>query len=187
MDKIKLFTYIIITEIFIVGTLLLILFVNSGLNYFHNDKIIVSNNDIIYSKDKSVPFTGKMQDTLDNKLIVEFNVVNGIKQGEFSLLTLDGSFAVQGYMNKNKNDGMWKYYYKSGQLECIGNFDNDEPSGKWSWFYHNGSKRCEGLYINGKPEGQWIKYDEEGNTCAIIKYLAGEIISFVQIDILAKV
>jgi antitoxin component YwqK of YwqJK toxin-antitoxin module len=182
MDKIKLFSYIIVTEVFVLGILLILLFVDSRLNDFFPERIIVRNNDIIYSKDDSTPFTGKMLDTLDNKLIVEFNVVNGLKQGKFSLLTLDGNFAVQGYMNKNKNDGIWKYYYKSGQLECTGKFDNDEPTGKWSWFYRNGLTRCEGLFINGKPDGQWIKYDAEGYTYAIIKYRLGEIISFIQVD-----
>ena len=132
--------------------------------------------------DNSVPFTGKMLDTLNNRLIIEFDVVNGLKQGKFTLLTLDGSFAVQGYMNKNKNDGNWKYYYEGGQLECTGNFNNDVPIGKWFWFYRNGLTKCEGLFINGKPDGQWIKYDEEGNPYAIIKYRVGEVISFIRID-----
>lgn len=187
MDKIRLFTYVIIAEIIIVGALLIILFFNSNFNVFKTERIILSSNDLIYTKDNSKPFTGKMQDTLDNKLIVKFNVVNGFKEGEFSLLTMDGSFAVKGYMNKNKNDGNWKYYYEGGQLECTGNFNNDEPSGKWSWFYQNGLPKCEGTYINGKPTGQWIKYNEEGEACKIINYINGEIISFVQIENPTKV
>jgi len=187
MDKIKLFSYIIAAEIYALIILLMLLFINSDGNYFQNDKITFSHNDIIYSNDNSVPFTGKMLDTLDNKLIVEFNVVNGLKQGKFSLLTLDGSFAVQGYMNKNKNDGNWKYYYEGGQLECTGNFENDDPTGMWKWFYRNGAIKCEGAFINGKPEGIWRKYNADGTTCLIINYRFGEAISFVLIDNPAKV
>jgi len=187
MDKIKLFSYIIVAEIFTLSILLILLFVNSDVNYFQQDRIIFPNNDIIYSNDNSVPFTGKMLDTLDNKLIVEFNVVNGLKQGKFSLLTLDGSFAVQGYMNKNKNDGNWKYYYEGGQLECTGEFDNDDPAGKWIWFYQNGTLKCEGTFINGKPEGLWRKYNADGTIFMIINYRFGEVISFVQTDKLTEV
>jgi antitoxin component YwqK of YwqJK toxin-antitoxin module len=187
MDKIKLFSYIIVAEIFALIILLIVLLVNSDVNYFQHDRITVSYNDIIYSTDNSVPFTGKMLDTLDNKLIVEFNFVNGLKQGKFSLLSLDGSFAVQGYMNKNKNDGNWKYYYEDGQLECTGEFDDDDPIGKWIWFYQSGALKCEGTFIDGKSDGLWCKYNADGTVCMIINYRFGEVISFVQIDNPAKV
>jgi len=187
MDKIKILSYVITAEIFALIVLLILLFVNSNVTFFQNDKITFSNSDIIYLNDNSVPFTGKMLDTLDNKLIVEFTVVNGLKQGKFSLLTLDGRFAMQGYMNKNKNFGNWKYYYECGQLECTGNFDNDEPTGKWKWFYQNSALKCEGTFINGKPDGLWLKYNEDGTVNMIINYRFGEVISFVQTDKLIKV
>jgi antitoxin component YwqK of YwqJK toxin-antitoxin module len=164
MDKIKLFSFIIAAEIFTLIILLILLFVNSDEHYVQQNAISFPITDIIYSKDNSVPFTGSMQDTLNDKLIVKYNVVNGFKHGEFSLLTMDGNLAVQGYMNKNKNDGNWKYYYEGGQLECTGNFSNDNPTGKWKWFYQNGAKKCEGIYINGKPEGIWRKYNADGTT-----------------------
>ena len=174
-------------EILIIITLLVVLINNSLFNSPNRNKIVATDKDLIYSQDKSIPFTGRMLDTLNNKLIVEFNVVDGLKQGEFILLTLDGTFAVKGFMNKNKNDGNWKYYYENGQLECTGDFDNDEPTGKWTWFYQNGLIKCEGIFINGKPDGQWLKYNEDGSTYKIINYYSGEVISLVQIDNLTKV
>ncbi len=174
-------------EILIISSLLVVL-----VNHFYFDssiqnKIVINNNDLIYSQDKSIPFTGKMQDTLNNKLIVEFNVVDGFKQGEYILLTLDGNFAVKGYMNKNKNDGNWKYFYGNGQIECTGDFDNDKPIGKWTWFYNNGIKKCEGAFVNGNPDGRWLNYSEDGFTIRIINYHAGQIMSFVQLDNPSKV
>jgi antitoxin component YwqK of YwqJK toxin-antitoxin module len=174
-------------EIIIIVSLLIFLVDNLYFNSSDRYKIVVTDKDLIYSEDNSVPFTGKMQDTLDNKLIMEFNVVNGLKQGEFILLTMDGNFAVKGFMNKNKNDGNWKYYYENGQLECTGDFDNDKPTGKWIWFYKNGLTKCIGTFINGKPDGQWRKYNEDGFTCRIINYHSGEVISFIQLDKLVRV
>lgn len=165
----------------IISFLLVVLFSDMISTKSYTKKIIF-DEEIIYSKGTNIPFTGKMLDTLDNKLIIEFNVVNGFKQGEFYLLKMDGSYAVLGYMNQNKNDGDWKYFYDNGNLECAGSFFSDEPSGKWIWFYKNGIVRCEGNYINGKPEGKWIKYDQEGNITVIINYYYGEVISYLQLD-----
>ncbi len=175
-------------EITIISALLVVLINNSYFNSSESNKIIVrTSNDLIYSQDKSIPFTGKMQDTLNNKIIIVFNVVDGWKQGEYTLFTLDGNFAVKGFMNKNKNDGNWKYYYENGQLESTGDFDNDEPTGNWTWFHTNGLIKCEGTFLNGKPNGRWLRYNEDGVTCRIINYRLGEVISFIQIDNLTKV
>lgn len=182
MNKLKLISYIIIAEVSVIVVLLLVLLLNFDLSDGKQYEIKINHNRIIYSKDKSEPFTGKMQDTLNNKLIVQFSVVNGMKQGEFAMLTLDGNLAVQGFMNKNKNDGIWKYFYANGQIECEGEFDNDEPSGRWLWYYQNGVKKCEGIYLNGKPEGRWTKFNEDGSTSLLINYVKGEIISFVKLD-----
>jgi hypothetical protein len=187
MDKIKLFSYIIMLEVLVICLLLVVLVNYSFFGSSNHEKIFITNNDLIYSQDKSIPFTGKMQDTLNNKLIVEFNVVDGFKQGEYILLTMDGNFAVKGYMNKNKNDGNWKYYYDNGLLECTGNFNDDVPVGKWTWFYKNGSIKSEGAFNNGKPDGRWLKYNTEGVPVIIINYTRGEVVSSIQLDALVKV
>ena len=185
MNKIKFFSYVIITEVFVIALLLVILFVSSNRSATDQGRVVIPS-DVIYTKDTSTPYTGKMLDTLNNNLIVKFNVVDGLKQGEFYLLTMDGNYAVQGFMNKNKNDGTWKYFYENGKLECTGNFKNDEPTGKWIWFYKNGSTKCEGSFVNNKPDGKWMKYDEEGKVCLIVYYLVGEVINLIEPDKLVK-
>ena len=182
MLKIKLVSVIIIIEVLIIITLLAVFLKNMRIISPDTYRINSSSSELIYSPDNSHPFTGRMQDTLNNKLIAEYEVVNGIKQGEFALLTLNGTFAVHGFMNKNRNDGTWKYFYDSGELECTGDFDNDTPVGRWTWFYKNGTIRSTGNFINGEPDGRWLKYNSEGCTTLIINYRIGEIISQVQID-----
>lgn len=181
MNKIKLFSFIIAVEIVVIAILLIVWFSDSLISKPDSNKVIFEE-EVIYSKGTDIPFTGRMLDTLDNKLIVDYNVVNGFKQGEFYLLKMDGSYAVLGHMNKNKNDGAWKYFYDSGQLECAGSFNNDEPSGKWIWYYKNGLMKCEGNYINGKPVGQWIKYDQAGNTSTVVNYQFGVVVSYILLN-----
>ena len=186
MNKIRLVSVIIIVEVLIIIALLFVLMQNWKIISPETYRIKTSSNDLIYSPDNSRPFTGKMQDTINNKLIAEYDVVDGIKQGEFTLFTLDGIFAVQGFMYKNKNNGTWKYFYDSGELECTGDFDDDIPVNRWTWFYQNGKIKSSGNFINGKPDGRWIKYNVEGITTMIINYSKGEIINQVQIDPLVR-
>lgn len=173
-------------EVLIIIALLAVFLKNMGIISPETYNIKASLSELIYSPDNSKPFTGKMKDTLNNKLIAEFEVVDGMKQGEFTLFTFDGNFAIQGFMNKNMNDGTWKYFYDSGDMECTGDFDNDTPVGRWTWFYKNGTIRSTGNFINGEPDGQWVKYSSEGFTTLIINYRVGEIISQVQIDPLVR-
>lgn len=187
VNKVVIFTQLIIFEVFIIIALVSFLLFDSCVDNSNYSETTITDSSLILSKNKSTPFTGKMQDTLINNIIVEFNVVDGFKQGEYIILTMDGNCAVTGYMHKNKNHGNWKYYYENGQLECSGNFDNDKPIGKWTWFYENGYKKCEGVFINGKEEGRWLKYDDTGSPCLLMNYSLGDVISFVNINNLTKV
>ena len=52
----------------------------------------------------SSPYTGHINDTLENK-IIGYDVVNGLKHGEFLISTLEGNFSVTGFVENNKNVG----------------------------------------------------------------------------------
>ena len=181
MYKIKLISVIIIIEVLIIIALLFVFMKNWRIISPETYRIRTTSSDLIYTPDNSRLFTGKMQDTLDNYLIAEFEVVDGIKQGEYALFTFDGIFAVHGFMNKNKNDGTWKYFYDSGELECTGDFDNDIPVSRWTWFYKNGTIKSTGIFINGNPDGQWLKYNSDGGITTVVNYFRGEVISQVQL------
>jgi len=175
-------SYLIFIEIFIIVILTAFLFYKPSVSHNFSKRIIVIDDGLIYQKGESHPFTGRILDTLNKKIIIEYDVVNGLKNGEFFLSNLDGIYTVYGFINNNKNVGTWQYYYDDGQLECTGNFNDDKPTGKWAWYYQNGVKKSEGIYIKGKPEGKWIQYDKFGYPNLIINYQAGELLSIVKID-----
>lgn len=143
---------------------------------------LILKDGVIYLEGELFPFTGRMQDTLDNNMMVEFDVVNGLKNGEFFLFSVSGKLKAYGFMENNKNTGTWEYYYENGQLECTGEFKNDKPNGNWFWYYENGLRKCEGIYINGKPEGSWMKYGNDGYPGLVINYYSGEVLSTVEIQ-----
>lgn len=173
--------FIILTLIIISAILFIFLLKSTAWKYHYSHDIVITDG-VIYRSGESSPFTGRILDTLNNKIIVEYDVVNGLKNGEFFLSTLNGNFTVYGFMNNNKNVGTWQYFYESGQLESTGDFNNDEPIGKWIWYYQNGVKKCEGIYLKGQPEGRWVKFDEQSNPSMIINYERGEVVSEVKIN-----
>lgn len=143
---------------------------------------IVVRSGLIYKLGEDSPYSGQIIDTLESK-IIKYNVVNGLKDGEFSISTLKGIFSVRGFVEKNKNVGSWEYFYDDGSLESIGSFNDDKPHGNWIWYYKNGKVKSEGNYLSGKAEGRWIKYDERGNLNLMIYYSNGEIVSEVKFSL----
>ncbi|GBD86718.1 MORN repeat variant [bacterium BMS3Abin03] len=116
---------------------------------------------LIYKKGSSEPFTGREKARVQDK-IIEYDVVNGVKNGEFKLYQANGTLEISGQIENNKNVGKWQYFYPSGELESEGYFVNDNPEGKWVWYYPSGNLKEEGNYIKGKRIGLWKQYDEQG-------------------------
>ena len=140
---------------------------------------IYSENGVIYGSATGKPFSGRVIDTLSNK-IIEYDVINGIKNGEFIIYFQNHELEIYGRMKNNKNEGKWSYFYQNGKLESEGIFKNDFPTDKWIWYYPDGATKEEGYFINGKKEGKWILYDERGNLKATFIFRDGEIVNQVE-------
>jgi antitoxin component YwqK of YwqJK toxin-antitoxin module len=137
---------------------------------------IYNENGIIYSCATDKPFTGRVIDTVSNK-IIEYDVINGIKNGEFIIYFSNHELEIYGTTENNKNEGKWSYFYPNGKLESEGFFKNDFPHEKWFWYYPDGTIKEEGYFTNGKKQGKWILYDEAGNLKATFIFKDGEIIN----------
>jgi len=160
----------------------ILIFQSKDVNINTHKNTMVLKDGLIFVEEETFPFTGRMFDTLDNKMMVEFDVIDGIKNGEFFLFSASGKLKAYGFFENNKNTRTWEYYYDNGQLECTGEFKNDKPCGKWNWYHENGARKCEGIYLKGMPEGKWTKYDNDGYPGLVINFYAGEILSIVEIQ-----
>lgn len=174
--------FILISVLFISA----IIIITPIVSYVHEvDQVsagIVILDGLIYKQGKDSPYTGHIIDTLDNK-IIEYDVVNGLKHGEFSISNLEGNFSCFGFVDQNKNVGNWKYFYDDGRLESTGDFIDDKPHGKWTWYFKSGKVKSEGNYLSGKPDGRWFKYDDQGHLNLMIYYSRGEIVSEVKFNL----
>jgi antitoxin component YwqK of YwqJK toxin-antitoxin module len=148
-------------------------FLIAACNSYRNSHNIHIVDGLIYKQGESKPFTGRILDTLENK-IIEYDVIKGLRNGEFCVSTLDGNFTVHGSLKDNQNVGTWSYFYKGGQLESRGNFNSDLPHGKWQWFHEDGTLKSEGYYINGTEEGVWKTYNNNGTLTTITRFVKGE-------------
>lgn len=124
-------------------------------------KLFIKKKGLIYLQGSDTPYTGEIRDTVQGK-IVDYHVANGIKNGEFKILYLNGTPQMQGKIVKGLNQGEWDYFYPNGKLQSKGKFENDTPSGKWIWYDSTGRKREEGKYLLGKRNGMWVRYDSIG-------------------------
>lgn len=149
--------------------------------YYTNQNIEIKEDGLIYKVGQDNPYTGRIIDTLQNK-VVEYDVVNGMKNGEFSLSSEEGIVSIYGIIKDNRNIGEWKYFYPNGQLETTGNFNYDKPHGKWVWYYSNGSIKGTGTFLNGYRTGTWYRYNLEGRLLSITLYDEGERINEIEFN-----
>jgi len=117
---------------------------------------------LICTIDNGEPYTGKVHSVIASQ-ILEYDVVKGIKDGNYNVFSESGKVLVSGLIKRNKNEGLWQYFYPDGELESRGYFQNDKISGKWCWYYPDGKLKRSGYYSQGKKDGKWTEYDETGS------------------------
>lgn len=161
----KYFLLIIFTSILLIGCK----------SYYSTHNIYIEDG-LIYKEGEDVPFTGRILDTLDNQ-ILEYEVRNGLKNGEFYLSSSSGLVAVYGSIKDNMNVGKWQYFYSSGKLESVGGFIDDKPNGKWIWYYENGFVKEDGYFIEGYKIGKWRTFSPEGALTSAITYNEGNVVN----------
>jgi len=141
-----------------------------------NTNNLVKRNGLLYKSGSNVPYSGREKSKVLNR-IIEYDVVNGVKQGEMKIYYSEGKLQIAGQMVNNKNEGLWKYYYENFQVESEGNFKNDIPVGMWTWYYLDGKVKEKGNYVSGKRDGKWITYSDSGKSSVVKNFKDGELVT----------
>lgn len=98
----------------------------------------------------------------------------GRKQGLWKFYFLTGELKEQGRYKNDLKIGTWKYFFKNGEVEQIGEFVMDLPEGTWRWYYASGKIHLEEEYIDGFEDGMSTEYaDSTGEVIAEGKYIEG--------------
>ncbi len=149
--------------VIIIAGLMQFLIVSCGDNVELTDNKLEIRDDLIYEQGKENPFTGTERARVEDK-IIEYDIVDGVKHGNFKLSYENGNEAIIGMIDNNSNTGKWKYFYQSGKLESEGFFVEDMPEGRWVWYYESGIIKEEGSFHKSNRVEWWYQYDPDGNT-----------------------
>lgn len=86
-------------------------------------------------------------------------------------------FALQAFgleNNQGQNDGLWKYYYPTGQIETIGTFQNGDRVGEWISFTTRGDTAQVHNFKSGKLDGPYKIFGKKGMLSEKGNYVNGE-------------
>ncbi len=82
-----------------------------------------------------------------------------------------GKTETEGTVNENgRREGIWKYYYPTGNLWSECNYVDGKRDGKTKVYYKSGSLRYEGSYINDSPAKEWTFYNEKNEVVKTFSY-----------------
>ena len=141
-------------------------------------------DSLLYKIGSDIPFTGTEKARVENK-IIEYDVVDGLKHGNFKLYYEDGNIEIKGQIHKNENIGKWQYFYESGQIESEGNFVENLPEGEWKWYYRSGVLREQGTIKAGRRIGLWKQFDTSGNVIKEVEFSESDSLG-IEVDYLDK-
>jgi antitoxin component YwqK of YwqJK toxin-antitoxin module len=167
-------------EIFLLSSLIIVaqfffLTCDNNNNEIPESSLTIRDN-VIYKNGSDIPFTGREKARIENK-IIEYDIVDGLKHGDFRLYYESGNIEITGQIDKNRNIGKWQYFYESGQMESEGNFVDDLPEGEWKWYYRSGELREQGSFKGGKRVGLWKQFDVSGNVIEEIELFESDSLS----------
>ncbi|GAL82530.1 hypothetical exported 24-amino acid repeat protein [Algibacter lectus] len=89
------------------------------------------------------------------------NYINGVKDGQWQELYLDGSLqSVEVFENGARRGGTWKEYFEDGKLKSSMQFEDNRPNGDFSETkrFPGYSFKTYGKYKLGSKHGDWIIY-----------------------------
>jgi antitoxin component YwqK of YwqJK toxin-antitoxin module len=131
-----------------------------------------TKGNLIYQTGSNNTYTGHIKQKTEGKWF-EFNVKDGLKNGEFKITYDKGNLIMKGNIIEDKNEGKWVYFYPSGELESEGYFKNNLPDSTWTWYFPDGKVKEKGLFVEGTRRGNWKMYDNSGNITMENIYVVG--------------
>jgi antitoxin component YwqK of YwqJK toxin-antitoxin module len=113
----------------------------------------------------------------DNITVKEvYQVVNGLKQGEYKGYYKSGALKKLGYYIDDKLDGKYEEYFHNGKTYFIENFKNGIQVGEYLKYYNTGQLKISSNYENNELNGKYESYHMNGDMNMICHYKDNNII-----------
>tara|TARA_B100001250_G_scaffold387215_1_gene384393 strand:- start:3106 stop:3609 length:504 start_codon:yes stop_codon:yes gene_type:complete len=150
---------------------------------FSQEKINVINlvkyGEKFFKENDNEPFTGLVFDIdkTTGKKILNYKMVNGVKNGFYKEFYFDGSKKYEEIFKNGKRDGSSILWYRSGKKWLHSFYKDGKIDGLWTWWYENGLKKEEFIYKDGIKNGLYIKWYENGNKKQETTFIDDKLIS----------
>ena len=126
-----------------------------------NDKNLKPGDKYVESYANGQPRIVKKMERSGNKLIPVY-------QTEYFE---NGQISKEGPYKNGRRNGLWKTYYKTGELWSKIYFKNGLSDSITTAYYPNGKIRYEGFYTKGQKSGTWKLYKEDGSIKELKHYV----------------
>ncbi len=83
----------------------------------------------------------------------------------------NGQISKEGPYKNGKRNGLWKTYYKTGELWSKIYFKNGLSDSVTTAYYTNGKIRYQGFYTKGQKSGTWKIFKEDGTIKELKHYV----------------
>ena len=99
------------------------------------------------------------------------------RDGIFREWYKNGQLEFEGSFKEDKRDGVSRRWHENGQLEFEGSFKEDKRDGVWRRWYENGQLKVDRNYKDGKLDGVSKKWYKNGQLQFEENYKDGELLS----------
>ena len=111
---------------------------------------------------------GNYKRTCDNKIIIEGQFKDGVKDGPWITKSKNGKVIRKLVYSNGLLDQSIELFYSSGVNKLKGSFKNGKKDGKWEYYNTKGAILKEGTFKNGTPVGLWKVYNKKGKKETIV-------------------
>ncbi|REJ67755.1 MAG: toxin-antitoxin system YwqK family antitoxin [Planctomycetota bacterium] len=87
----------------------------------------------------------------------------------------NGQLRGEGVYEHGEPNGHFTWWYENGQRSVEGHFEDGSKLGRWTWWHANGQKSIDGEFEGGSPHGKWIWWNDSGKVAQRVEYSAGRI------------
>ena len=148
--------------------------------FFDNYLIVEHNADAIFADELE-----KIENSAEDTYVSEFDSLLAIEQptdyedGKTCKIYYQDDSTIllaEGRIVNNKRQGMWRYYYKSGEIWGNLKFDDDEPNGKGILYYDkkDSENKVHADFVDGQIDGVYLEYYSNGKSKTSIQYSKGK-------------
>ena len=90
------------------------------------------------------------------------NMVQNRTKGYLYEFYPDLGIAFSGYLENDSLMRKAKRYYKNGVLKSVGDLISSREDGLWLYYYPSGQLKAKGTYVRGVSQDDWECWDEYG-------------------------